>query len=310
MLKSDPPQHIPLARAPTPRRSRLHRHEARMAYWFITPTMLLFTVFTVLPMLMAFGLSFSSYDILTPLKWVGFENYTRMLQDEIFVQGIKNVGLYALMYVPSMLALSLSLSLTLNSPRPGMKFFRALFYLPAITSSVAASTVWVWMLQKDYGVVNQVLSLFHIVGPAWLANSDTALVAIVVVTVWQGLGGNILIYLAGLQGVPRYLYEAAMLDGASSVQMFWYITRPALQTTTFFVSLMSLIGAFQLFDQAYVMTQGGPGYATTTAVYQIYNNGFQQLRMGYASAQAFVLAAAILVISIVNLRINKDAALE
>jgi len=281
-----------------------------MAYWFITPTMLLFTVFTVLPMLMAFGLSFSSYDILTPLKWVGFENYTRMLQDEIFVQGIKNVGLYALMYVPSMLALSLSLSLTLNSPRPGMKFFRALFYLPAITSSVAASTVWVWMLQKDYGVVNQVLSLFHIVGPAWLANSDTALVAIVVVTVWQGLGGNILIYLAGLQGVPRYLYEAAMLDGASSVQMFWYITRPALQTTTFFVSLMSLIGAFQLFDQAYVMTQGGPGYATTTAVYQIYNNGFQQLRMGYASAQAFVLAAAILVISIVNLRINKDAALE
>jgi len=191
-----------------------------------------------------------------------------------------------------------------------MKFFRALFYLPAITSSVAASTVWVWMLQKDYVVVNQVLSLFHIVGPAWLANSDTALVAIVVVTVWQGLGGNILIYLAGLQGVPRYLYEAAMLDGASSVQMFWYITRPALQTTTFFVSLMSLIGAFQLFDQAYVMTQGGPGYATTTAVYQIYNNGFQQLRMGYASAQAFVLAAAILVISIVNLRINKDAALE
>jgi len=281
-----------------------------MAYWFITPTMLLFTVFTVLPMLMAFGLSFSSYDILTPLKWVGLENYTRMLQDEIFVQGIKNVGLYALMYVPSMLALSLSLAITLNSPRPGMKFFRALFYLPAITSSVAASTVWVWMLQKDYGVVNQVLSIFHIVGPAWLANSDTALVAIVVVTVWQGLGGNILIYLAGLQGVPRYLYEAAMLDGASSAQMFWFITRPALQTTTFFVSLLSLIGAFQLFDQAYVMTQGGPGYATTTAVYQIYNNGFQQLRMGYASAQAFVLAAAILIISIVNMRINRDAALE
>jgi len=281
-----------------------------MAYWFITPTMLLFTVFTVLPMLMAFGLSFSNYDILTPLKWIGFENYTRMLQDEIFVQGIKNVGLYALMYVPSMLVLSLSLALTLNSPRPGMKFFRALFYLPAITSSVAASTVWVWMLQKDYGVVNQVLSIVHINGPAWLANSDTALVAIVVVTVWQGLGGNILIYLAGLQGVPRYLYEAAMLDGASSAQQFWYITRPALQTTTFFVSLMSLIGAFQLFDQAYVMTQGGPGYATTTAVYQIYNNGFQQLRMGYASAQAFVLAAAILVISVVNMRINRDAALE
>jgi len=309
MLKSDTPLNPP-ARAPTPRRSRLTQHEARMAYWFITPTMLLFTVFTVLPMLMAFGLSFSNYDILTPLKWIGFENYTRMLQDEIFVQGIKNVGLYALMYVPSMLVLSLSLALTLNSPRPGMKFFRALFYLPAITSSVAASTVWVWMLQKDYGVVNQVLSIVHINGPAWLANSDTALVAIVVVTVWQGLGGNILIYLAGLQGVPRYLYEAAMLDGASSAQQFWYITRPALQTTTFFVSLMSLIGAFQLFDQAYVMTQGGPGYATTTAVYQIYNNGFQQLRMGYASAQAFVLAAAILVISVVNMRINRDAALE
>ncbi len=309
MLKSDPSLNPP-TRTPTVRRSRLTQHESRMAALFITPTMLLFTVFTVLPVLMAFGLSFSNFDILSPIKWVGLENYARMLQDDIFVQGVKNVALYALMYVPSILILSLSLALTLNSPRPGMKFFRALYYLPAITSSVAASTVWVWMLQKDYGVINQILSFFHINGPAWLASSDTALIAIVVVTVWQGLGGNILIYLAGLQGVPRYLYEAAMLDGASSLQQFWYITRPALRTTTFFVSLMSLIGAFQLFDQAYVMTQGGPGYATTTAVYQIYNNGFQQLRMGYASAQAFVLAAAILVISMVNLRVNRDAALE
>jgi multiple sugar transport system permease protein len=281
-----------------------------MAYWFVTPAMVLFLIFTVLPVVAAFFLSFTSYDILTPVKWVGLFNYERLLTDELFKRGIANVMYYALLYVPSMIVLALSLALALNRPMAGMTFFRALYYLPAVTSSIAASTVWSWMLQKNYGVVNQALAVFGIQGPNWLSSSDTAMYAIVIVTLWQGLGGNIIIYLAGLKGVPSYLYEAAALDGANGYQQFWYITVPALRTTTFFVLFMSLIGAFQLFDQAYVMTQGGPGYATTTAVYQIYSNGFTQLRMGYASAQAFVLAIAIMAVSFINMRFNKDSGLE
>jgi len=289
--------------------SRLLRAEAGWAYAFIFPAMALFLVFTVFPVVFAFVLSFSDYDILTPLRWVGLKNYERLLTDELFWRGVKNVAYYALLYIPSMIALSLLLALALNRRRPGMGFFRTLYYLPAVTSSVAAATVWSWMLQKDYGVVNQLLGIFGIVGPAWLANSDTAMYAIVMVTLWQGLGGNILIYIAGLQGVPQVLYEAAAMDGANAWQQFRFITLPVLRTTTFFVTFMSLIAAFQLFDQAYVMTQGGPGYATTTAVYQIYTNGFNQLRMGYASAQAFVLAIVILMVSLVNLRLNRESGL-
>ncbi len=289
------------------RRSRLLRHESTMAYWLISPAMTLFLIFTIVPTIFAFFLSFSNYDILTPIKWIGLQNYERLLTDTLFARGVRNVAFYALLYVPIIIGSSVMIALALNRKRPGMVIFRTLFYLPSVTSSIAAATVWTWMLQKDYGLVNQGLAIVGIHGPSWLASSDYAMYAIVIVTVWQGLGGNIIVYLAGLQGIPAYLYEAAGLDGASPLQQFWYITVPGLRTTTFFVLFMSLIGAFQLFDQAYAMTQGGPGYATTTAVYQIYSNGFNQLRMGYAAAQAFVLAVAILVVSLINNRLNKDA---
>jgi multiple sugar transport system permease protein len=290
------------------KRSKLLWHEALMAYLFVSPAMILFLIFTVLPVVFAFLLSFTNYDILSPIKWVGLQNYARLLTDTIFQRGILNVLYYALLFIPSMIALSILLALALSRKVPGMRFFRTLYYLPAVTSSIAASVVWTWMLQKDYGVINQFLALFGIVGPAWLANSDTAMIAIVIVTLWQGLGGNIIIFLAGLQGIPPALYEAARLDGANRWQLFQHITLPLLRTTTYLVSFLALIGSLQLFDQAYAMTQGGPGYATTTAVYQIYNNGFGLLRMGYASAQAFVLALAILILSIIQMRINRDQA--
>jgi multiple sugar transport system permease protein len=256
----------------------------------------------------AFLLSFTNYDILSPIKWVGLQNYSRLLTDTIFQRGILNVLYYALLFIPSMIMLSVLLALALNRNMPGMRLFRTLYYLPAVTSSIAAAVVWKWMLQKDYGVINQFLALFGIVGPAWLADSDTAMLAIVVVTLWQGLGGNIIIFLAGLQGIPPALYEAAKLDGANNWQLFQHITLPLLRTTTYLIAFLTLIGSLQLFDQAYAMTQGGPGYATTTAVYQIYSNGFTQLRMGYASAQAFVLALAILILSIIQMRLNRDQA--
>jgi multiple sugar transport system permease protein len=291
---------------PRKRSSRLLWHEAIMAYLFVSPAMILFLIFTVLPVVFAFLLSFTNYDILSPIKWVGLQNYARLLTDTIFQRGILNVLYYALMFIPAMIILSVLLALALNRKVPGMRVFRTLYYLPAVTSSIAASVVWTWMLQKDYGVINQFLALFGIVGPAWLADSDTAMFAIVIVTLWQGLGGNIIIFLAGLQGIPPALYEAAKLDGANPWQLFQHITLPLLRTTTYLIAFLTLIGSLQLFDQAYAMTQGGPGYATTTAVYQIYSNGFSLLRMGYASAQAFVLALAILILSIIQMRLNRD----
>jgi multiple sugar transport system permease protein len=287
----------------------LYRYQRLMAYLFLAPALILFLVFVILPAAIALFLSLTSYDIVSTLRWVGLANYQRLLGDEIFFLTLRNMAYYALVFVPAMVILSLLLALALNRPVPGMRVFRTLYYLPMITSSVAASTVWVWLLQKDYGLVNQVLALFGIVGPAWLANSDTAMLAVVVVTLWQGLGGNIIIYLAGLQGIPPVLYEAAVLDGANAWQSFRYVTWPSLRNTTFFVSTMSLIGAFQLFDQAFVMTGGGPGQATLTTVFYIYQVGFQQLRMGYASALAFVLFLIILAVSLVNMRVNRETTL-
>lgn len=277
-----------------------------MAGLFISPALSLFCLFTVLPLLMALLLSFTNYDIISRLEWVGLRNYQSLLTDTLFHRSLLNVSLYAVMFVPTMIALSLLVALALNRKVPGMAIFRTIFYLPVVTSTVAASTVWITILNKDYGLLNQLLLFVGIDGPAWLANSNTALIAIVMVTLWQGLGANMIIYLAGLQGVPDYLYEAAKLDGANSWQRFRFITLPLVRTVTFFVTTLSLIGAFQLFDQAYVLTQGGPGYATTTPVYYIYQSGFNRLQMGYASAQAFALFLIILVFSALNLRLNRE----
>ncbi len=287
---------------------KLFSYQQVMAYLFLAPTLLIFFVFTVLPCLMALFLSLTRYDILTPLQWIGLQNYQRLLGDEVFFITLRNMLLYVVMFVPAMVGLALLVAIMLNRPVPGMKFFRTLFYLPMITSSVAAATVWIWLLQRNYGLINQILALFGITGPAWLSDSDTALLAIVIVTLWQGLGGNIILNLAGLQGIPRMYYESAILDGANPWQCFRYITWPSLRNTTFFITTITLINSFQLFDQAYVMTQGGPGQATLTSVYYIYQMGFQQLQMGYASAMAFVLFLIILVFSIINMRFNREVA--
>lgn len=286
--------------------SRNARDQELMAYIFIAAPLALFLIFTCYPVLRAFYLSFTQYDILTPAKWTGLENYKRLFADELFFITIKNVFLYVLMYVPCMIIVSLSVAMALDKIRHAATAYRVIYYIPGLTSSIAAATVWMWLLNPEYGVVNQILGYVGIIGPTWLANSSTALVSIVIVTVWQGIGGNMVIYLAGLQGIPDYLYESARLDGANKWNIFRYITWPALKPTTFFVVTMSMIGAFQLFDQAFAMTQGGPGNATKTPVYLIYTSGFNELQMGYASTMAFVLFLIILVISMLNMKINGE----
>jgi len=289
--------------------SRLGRHQERMAYIFIAPAMLLFFIFVVYPIFKAVILSCTNYDIISRSEWVGLENYKRLLHDNLFFITLKNILYYVSMAVPTGIVISLGLAMILNRKKPGMKTFRAIYYIPMLTSGVAASVVWLWLLNPEYGLVNQLLRNIGIIGPTWLADSSTAMFAIVIVTLWQGVGGNMIIYLAGLQGIPGYLYESAVLDGANRWQSFWHITWPMLRPTTFFVSIILMIGAFQLFDQAYVMTEGGPANATKTVVYYIYETGFEELKMGYASAQAFVLFMIILAFSLVNIWINRESSM-
>jgi multiple sugar transport system permease protein len=296
----------PFTVATAQKKSNPFRYEALMGYFFVTPSVFLFLCFVLLPAVMSLFLSFTNYDILSAIKWVGWSNYERLTRDTLFFTALRNVAFYTVMYVPLMIILSLGIALALNRKVPGIRFFRTIYYIPVITSPIAAATIWTWMLHKDFGLLNQFLDIFGINGPAWLFNPNTVMYAIVMVTLWQGVGTNMVIYLAGLQGIPAYLYEAAMLDGASRWQGFRYVTWPALQTTTFFVVTLSLIGAFQLFDQAYAMTNTGVGNSTRTPVFHIWETGFNRLRMGYASSMAFVLFAIILVITIINLRANRN----
>lgn len=291
---------------PAQRRTRLYARESRLAYLFISPAMILFLIFSMLPAAAALILSFTNYDILNPPQWTGLANYSRLLQDQIFRQTIGNILFYVAMYIPTMVILSLLVALALNRKMPGMKVYRAIFYLPVISSTVAASTVWMWLFNQNYGIIDQILGFVGINGPNWLYEVNYAMIAIVIVTVWQGIGGNMIIYMAGLQGIPEYLYEAALLDGANGWQRFRYVTWPSLRTTTFFVTTTAFIGSFQLFDQAYVMTSGGPGNTTLTPVYYIYQNGFTQLQMGYASSQAFTLFVIIVIVSMINIRVNRE----
>jgi len=284
----------------------LNKHQARTAYLFITPTMLLFFAFTIIPVAMALYLSFTNYDVVSRMDFVKLENYKRLLKDDLFWTTFKNVAFYSVIFVPLNIILSLLLALLLNFKRFGVKLFRTMNYLPTLTSAVAAATVWIWLLHPEFGLVNNLLGYIGVTGPAWLSQTETAMLSIIMVTLWQAVGSNMVIYIAGLQGVPDYLYESAKLDGANAIQRFRYITWPQLRPTTFLVSTMSIIGALQLFDQAFVLTQGGPGNVTKTPVYLIYQQGFNQLQMGYASAQAFVLALAILIFSFINMRVTKS----
>ncbi|WP_020619398.1 carbohydrate ABC transporter permease [Paenibacillus daejeonensis] len=285
--------------------NKLERHQARTAYLFIAPTMLLFIIFMVIPVVMALYLSFTNYDVLSRMDWVGWDNYRRLLDDSLLWLTFRNVLLYAVIFVPLNIMVSFGLGLLVNHAWRGVKLFRTLYYLPTLTSAVAAATVWLWLLHPEFGLVNGLLSYIGVTGPAWVAQTETAMMAIVLVTLWQSVGSNMIIYLAGLQGVPGHLYESARLDGANRWDMIRYITWPQLRPTTFLVSTMAIIGALQLFDQAFVLTQGGPANMTKTPVYLIYQQGFNQLQMGYASAQAFVLAMAILIFSLINMRITK-----
>ena len=267
--------------------------QMKTAYTFIGFPVILFTVFTFIPIIFAFIISFFDWNLLIPEKtFVGLGNYFEVFQDEVFLIAVRNTALYTIIVVPIQTLLSLFLAFLMNQKLPGRTFFRTAFYIPAITSSVVTSIIFVWIYSKP-GLLNYLLSLISVDGTDWLTNPNTALFAIMALTIWSTSGYFMITFLAGLQNIPKSVYEAAAIDGASTWTQFWKITVPMVRPVTFFVVVLGLIGCFQVFDQIYVMSGGGPVNATTTMSYFVYNNSFKFFRLGYGAAAAIILAAII-----------------
>ena len=285
--------------------SRLMNNENMVGYLFVAPLIVGLIVFTYGPVVASFGLSFTKGDYISTPEWIGLDNYRALLDDKLFWQSMRNTLYYVIGVVPAGMVLSLLLALAMNQKLRGIVFFRTIFFLPTITSSVAISLMWLWIYNPEFGALNFLLRQMGIKGPAWLSTPEWAMPAVMIMAVWRGLGYNMLIYLAGLQGIPDIYYEAAEIDGAGTWAKFWNITVPLLSPTTFMLLILGLIGAFQVFEYTYVMTQGGPVYATLTLVLHVYNNAFRSFQMGYASALAYVLFFILLGLTIIQFRLQK-----
>ena len=271
----------------------------------LLPSLLGMFTFLMLPIASSFVLSFSSWDLIGAINWVGFDNYAKALSDPAVLGALKNTLTFIVGYLPSVVIIALALALLLNRKLKGRTFFRAVYFVPVVTSWVAVSLIWKWLLNPQYGLVNFALSLIGIKGPGWLFDPAWAMTGIVITTVWKDIGFVTVIYLAGLQDIPEHLYEAASLDGATPWQRFWGITFPMLMPTTFFVTTISLISSFQVFDQVYVMTGGGPAGATSVMVEQIYKNAFSYFQMGYASTISWILFALIFAVTVAQQLLQK-----
>jgi multiple sugar transport system permease protein len=273
------------------------------AYTFILPNFIGFMIFTMVPVVVSIALSFMEWDSVSPAKFVGLKNFTNLLTDETFKISLGNTVFYTLLTVPLTMICSLGLALLLNKGLRGLKVFRAAYFLPYITSVVAIAVVWNMLLNPTMGPVNDFLKFIGISNPpGWTASTEWALPAVIIVSVWRYMGYYMVLFLAGLQGIPKELYEAAIVDGANKWQSFKSITMPMLTPTTFFVSIMLVINSFKVFDLIQVMTEGGPGRATNVLVYDIYNEAFLNFKFGYSSAIAMVLFAIVLVITLVQFK--------
>jgi multiple sugar transport system permease protein len=280
-------------------------------YAFISPWIIGFLLFTAGPMVMSIAISFSSWTMLSSPTWVGWEHYERLFSsDPLFVQSLRNTLFYVVLSIPLTTALALGLALLLNQRVPGMGLFRTIFFLPSITNLVAVSLLWLWIFNPEFGLLNSGLRILGINGPLWLQSETWAKPALILMSLW-GVGGSMIIFLATLQGVPQDLYEAAELDGAGPLDRFFHITLPMISPAMFFSLVMGLIGGFQVFTQAFVMTgtaqpgtEGGPNNATLFMVLYLYKKAFQEFQMGYASSIAWVLFIIILVFTLVQRRLS------
>jgi len=279
--------------------------EAIAAYLFILPSFLGFAVFLLVPMIMSAGLSLYDWELLRPPAFIGLDNYYDLARDPLFKTVLFNTAYYAFGLVPLNIVVSLGLALWLNTKLRGLTFYRLAFFLPVVTVTVAVSLIWKWMYEPRVGIINSALAMVGISGPNWLADPLWAMPALIILGLWKGFGYNMVLFLAGLQGIPATLYEAAMIDGANGWQRFWKITLPLLSPAMFLAVILTVISSFQIFDQAYIMTAGGPSNATNTIVLYIFQNGFQFFKMGYASAIAWALFAVIFSFTLIQMWLQR-----
>lgn len=289
----------------------MQRNDKKSIATFMLPASILLLVFMVLPFLMAFGLSFTNQRLIESprgTQFIGMANYVRALGDNLFKKGLTNNAIFVLVVVPLQTALALALAILVNIKVKGSKIFRAIFFIPTVTTMVVVSVIWSFLYHPD-GLINGFLTTITFGlwdGADFLNNTSTAFPSIMLMSMWQGVGFQMLIFLAALQEIPDSFYEAADIDGANTWQQFLYITLPQLKNTTTFVIISTTILAFRLFTQVYVMTNGGPQNSTYTAMLHIYNMAFKRLNIGYSSAMTVIFFLIILMISIVQRFVLND----
>jgi multiple sugar transport system permease protein len=263
--------------------------DGRWALLFLGPTLLGLAVLSAGPILATLAISLTDWDLLTAPRFSGLDNYLQLLSDHRFQVALRNTFFYTIVSVPLGLAIALGLAMALNTKVRGIAFIRTAYFLPVVTSTIAIALVWQWIYSANGGLLNEVLGAFGIPTQKWLSDPTLAMPSIIAMSIWQGLGVSIIIFLAGLQGIPSDLLDAASVDGAGSWARFRHVTLPLLTPSIFFTSVLALISGFQVFDQIFVLAKPRPTDATITVVYFIYENGFKFFKMGYASAASWML---------------------
>lgn len=285
-----------------PQESTLQHRFNWTPYLFIAPYLLVFLLFRLGPSIAGLGVSFTEWGVVGDPRWVGLRNYEAMLNDARLGDAIRNTVQFTLLTVPLLVVLGLGLALFFNRKRPGRTLGRTAVFIPYVLMSTVVGVLWTWILEKDFGLLNIYLDQLGLPKVPWLVSSNFAMLGIVLTTVWWTVGYNMVLFLAGLQEIPEELYEAARIDGADSIRLFWYITLPLLSPTIFLVLLLTINNSFQVFDQVYVMTQGGPNVSTLTLVHYIYVTAFQRFRFGYGAAIACLLFALLVGFALMQAR--------
>jgi len=307
------------------KRKKYHTYEVRRALFLILPTYLILFTFIIVPIFFAFYLSFNKWNLLGTMKYVGISNYKKLFQMEEFWKALVNTFYYSFITVPLGICISLVLALLLNTRIKGLMFYRTAYFMPVMTSVVASAFIWQWIFQSQNGILNYLFGMiglqqlswlnepkgiftviFESMGvtiPRWLGGPSVTLVAISIMSIWKNTGYYMIIFLAGLQNIPKTLYEAAEIDGAGPVKKFFSITLPILSPTTFFVLIMAVIVSFQVFEQVAVTTQGGPLNSSLVLVYFIYERAFKFLEVGYASSAAYILFAIVIILTYFQVRL-------
>ena len=288
------------------RMSPRQRGDAWTFYLWIAPWLIGFLIFLAWPLVQSLYLSFTDFRILNTPTFTGLQNVERLINDQTFWKSLRVTVLYVIGAAPLGNVIALIVAMLLAQKLRGVNWWRTIYFMPSVAAGVAIAVMWSFIFNPDFGLFNTFLGWLGIQGPGWITSEDWALPAIIIMAWWGGIGGQMVIYLAGLKGIPQVFYESADIDGAGGWAKFWNITIPMLSPTIFFNVIVGIIGAFQVFDPAYVLTDGGPNNATRTYIFNLYEEAFIFTNMGYASLLAWVLFVIILILTLITFRISRD----